>query len=70
MHTAEPLVLDPSFSELEIAIEIWEGTCKSPRSDQIPGEILRSKVNNLINSVANKENLPDHWKEFSSQEGW
>jgi hypothetical protein len=43
---------------------------KSPGSDQIPaeliqegGEILRSKMHNLINSIWNKEELPDQWKE-------
>jgi hypothetical protein len=39
---------------------------KSPGSDGIPteliqagGEILRSKINNLIKSIWNKEELPD-----------
>jgi hypothetical protein len=43
---------------------------KSPCSDQIPseliqagGEILRSKIHKLINSIWNKEELPDQWKE-------
>jgi hypothetical protein len=43
---------------------------KSPGSDQIPadliqagGEILRSEIHKLINSIWNKEVLPDHWKE-------
>jgi hypothetical protein len=43
---------------------------KSPGSDQIPaeliqagGEILLSAINELINSVWNKEALPDQWKE-------
>jgi hypothetical protein len=43
---------------------------KSPDSDQIPaeliqagGEILLSAVHKLINSVWNKEELPDQWKE-------
>jgi hypothetical protein len=41
---------------------------KSPGSDQIPaelieavGKILRSKIHNLINSILNKEKLPDQW---------
>jgi hypothetical protein len=44
---------------------------KSPGSDQIPaelievgGDILLSEINKLINSVWNKEELPDQWKEF------
>jgi hypothetical protein len=43
---------------------------KSPGSDQIPaeliqagGEILLSTIHRLINSVWNKEELPDQWKE-------
>jgi hypothetical protein len=43
---------------------------KSPGSDQIPaeliqagGEILLSAIHKLINSVWNKEELPDQWKE-------
>jgi hypothetical protein len=26
------------------------------------GETLRSKIHKLINSIRNKEDLPDHWK--------
>jgi hypothetical protein len=43
---------------------------KSPRSDEITaeliqagGEILLSAIHELINSVWNKEKLPDKWKE-------
>jgi hypothetical protein len=43
---------------------------KSPGSDQIPaeliqagGQILLSEIHKLINSVWNKEELPDQWKE-------
>jgi hypothetical protein len=43
---------------------------KSPGSDQIPaeliqagGEILLSEIHKLINSVWNKEELPDQWNE-------
>jgi hypothetical protein len=42
----------------------------SPGSNQISaeviqagGEILRSKIHKLINSIWNKEELPDQWKE-------
>jgi hypothetical protein len=42
----------------------------SPGSDQIPaeliqagGEILLSAIHKLINSVWNKEELPDQWRE-------
>jgi hypothetical protein len=44
---------------------------KSPGSDQIPaeliqagGEILLSTIHKLTNSVWNKEELPDQWKEY------
>jgi hypothetical protein len=30
---------------------------------QARGEILRSKIHKLINSIWNKEKLPDQWKE-------
>jgi hypothetical protein len=43
---------------------------KSPGSDEIPaeliqagGKILLSVIHKLINSVWNKEELPDQWKE-------
>jgi hypothetical protein len=67
---AEPLVPGPSRLEVEIAIaKLKEYT--SPGSDQIPaeliqegGEILLSAIHKLINSVWNKEQLPDQWKEY------
>jgi hypothetical protein len=44
--------------------------CKSPGSDEIPeellqagGDILRSEIHKLINSIWNKEELHDEWKE-------
>jgi hypothetical protein len=44
---------------------------KSPGSDKIPaeliqagGEILRSKIHKLINSIWNKEEFPYQWKEL------
>jgi hypothetical protein len=69
VHTAEPLVPGPSRLEVEIAIGKLK-KYKSPGSDQIPaeliqagGEILLSQIHKLINSVCNKEELPDQWKE-------
>jgi hypothetical protein len=42
---------------------------KSPASDKIPaeliqagGETLRSEIHKIINSLCNKEELPDQWK--------
>jgi hypothetical protein len=62
IHTAEPLVPGPSRLEVEIAVaklKKW----KSPGSDQIQsgGEMLLSAIRKLINSVWNKEELPDQW---------
>jgi hypothetical protein len=66
---AEPLVPGPSCLEVEIAIAKLE-KYKSPGSDEIPaeliqagGEILQSAIHKLINSVWNKGELPDQWKE-------
>jgi hypothetical protein len=79
VHTAEPLVSGPSRLEVEIPIAKLK-TYKLPGSDQIlvelieaGGEILLSAIHKLINSVWNKEELHDQWKEVyycaSSQEG-
>jgi hypothetical protein len=69
IHTAEPLVPGPSPFEVEITIAKLE-RYKSPGSDQIPaeliqagGKMLRSKIHKRINSIWNKEKLPDQWKE-------
>jgi hypothetical protein len=69
IHTAEPVVPDPSRFEVEIAIAKLK-RYKSLSSDQIPAElfetgskILRCKIYKLINSIWNKEELPDQWKE-------
>jgi hypothetical protein len=69
VHTAEPLV--PGLSRLEVEIAIAKlKKYKSPGSDEIPaelilagGEVLLSAIHKLINSVWNKEELPDQWKE-------
>jgi hypothetical protein len=67
--TAEPLVPGPSRLEVEIAIAKFE-KYKSPGCGEIPeellqagGKILLSAIHKLINSVWNKEELPDQWKE-------
>jgi hypothetical protein len=69
VHTAEPLVPGPSRFKFEITISKLR-KYKSPCSDQIPaelieagGEILLFVIHKLINSVWNKEELPDQWKE-------
>ncbi|PNF19615.1 hypothetical protein B7P43_G03232 [Cryptotermes secundus] len=65
IDTAEPLIPDPSPFEFESAIAKLK-RYKSPGSYQIPaeliqagGEILRSKIHNLITSIWHKEKLPD-----------
>jgi hypothetical protein len=65
IHTAEPLVPGESFAITKLK------SYKSPGSDQIPaeliqtgGEILRSGIHKLFNSIWNKEELPDHWKNY------
>jgi hypothetical protein len=69
MHKAEPLVPDLSPSEVEIAIAKLK-RYKLPGSDQIPaeliqagGEILWPAIHKLINSIWNKQELADQWKE-------
>jgi hypothetical protein len=66
---AEPLVPGPSRFEVEIATAKLKKN-KSSGSDKIlaeliqaEGEILLSAIHKLINSVWNKEELPDQWKE-------
>jgi hypothetical protein len=65
IHTAEPLVNDPSPFEVEIVIANLKNY-KSPGSDQIPaeltkagGETLQSETHKLINSIWSKEELPN-----------
>jgi hypothetical protein len=69
IHTAEPLVPDSCPFDIEIAIAKLK-KYKSPGSDKIPaeliqagGETLRSELHKRINSIWNKEELPDQWKE-------
>jgi hypothetical protein len=69
IHTAEPLVPEPSLVEVEIGIGKLK-SYKSPGTDQIPaelikagGETLNSEIHRLICSIWNKEELPQQWKE-------
>jgi hypothetical protein len=64
IHTAEPLVSEPSLVLVEIAIGKLK-SYKSPGTDQIPaelikaqGETLYSEIHRLICSIWNKEELP------------
>jgi len=69
VQTAEPLVPEPSAYELQLAIEKLKGQ-KLPGINQIPselfkvgGRIIRSDICKLINSVWNKEKLPEEKKQ-------
>jgi hypothetical protein len=69
IHTAELLVLEPSVSEIELAIEKPKSH-KSPGIDQIPAELIKAggrtiscEIHRLIISIWNKEELPEDWKE-------
>jgi hypothetical protein len=60
VHKAESLVLGPVILKLK--------KYKSPGSDEIPAELIQAERNTTvfhkrINSVWNKEELPDQWKE-------
>jgi hypothetical protein len=65
IHTAEPLVPEPSSFEVEISIEKLK-RYKSPGIDQIPVELIQaggntldSEIHKLINCIWNKEELPE-----------
>jgi hypothetical protein len=67
IHTAEPLVPEPSLVEVEIAI--GKLSYRSPGTAQIPtelikagGEILYYEIHKLICSIWNKDELPQQWK--------
>ena len=67
IHTAEPLVPEPSGFEVEMAIETLQAH-KSLGIDQIPAELIKagvrticSVVHKLINSLWNKQVLPEEW---------
>jgi hypothetical protein len=69
IHTAEPLVPEPSTSKVEMAIEKLK-RYKSPVIDQIPAELIKAggrtirfETHKLINSIWNKEELSEQWKE-------
>jgi hypothetical protein len=70
IHTAEPLVSEPSASEIEMATEKLKRH-KSPGTDLLPAELMKargrtihSEIHKLMNSIWNKEELPEQWQEF------
>jgi hypothetical protein len=69
IHAYEPLVPGPSHFEFEMAIAKLK-KYKSPGSNQIPAELIQggaetlvSAIHKYINSIWNKEELSDQWKE-------
>jgi len=70
IHTAEPLVPEPSASEVEFAIEKLKSH-KSPGIDQIPAELIKAggkticcEIHKLIISIWKREELPEEQKEL------
>ena len=70
IHTAEPLVPEPSASEVELAIDKLKSH-KSPGIDQIPAELIKAggrticlEIHKLITSIWKKEKLPEEWKDL------
>ena len=69
IHTAEPLVPEPSAFEFETAIEKLQRH-KSLGNDQIPAELIKARdrtvlceIHKLTNSILSEEELPEEWKE-------
>jgi len=69
IHTAEPLVPEPSAFEADLAIEKLKSH-NSPVIDHIPAELIKVRcrtscleIHKLIISIWNKEELPEGWKE-------
>ena len=69
IHTAEPLVPEPSATEIGLAIGKLKSH-KSPGINHIPAELIKAGgrticlgIHKLITSIWKKEKLPDVWKE-------
>ena len=69
IHTAEPLLPEPSAAEVELAIDKLKSH-KSPGIDQIPAELIKAEsrticmeIHKIITSIWKKEKLPEEWKE-------
>jgi len=70
IHTAEPLVPEPSAFEIALAIEKLKRH-RSPGIDQMPAELIkaggraiRSEIHKLVNSIWNKNELLEEGKEL------
>jgi hypothetical protein len=69
IHTAEPLVSEPSTFGVNMAVEKLK-RYKSPGIDQIPVNLIKAEARTIrfeilqpINSIWNKEELPEQWNE-------
>ena len=69
IHTAEPLVPEPSAAEVELAID-KQKSHKSPGIDEILTELIKPggrticlDIHKFITSIWKKEKLPAEWKE-------
>jgi hypothetical protein len=69
IHTAQPLVPEPSTSEVELAVDKLKSH-KSPGIDQIPAELIKAggrtiflEIHKLITSIWKKEKLLEELKE-------
>ena len=65
IHTAEPFMSELSAFEVEMTIEKLK---RSPGTDKIPAKLIKawgmtihSEIHKLINSIWNKEELPEVW---------
>jgi hypothetical protein len=65
IHTAEPVVPDPSASDVELAVDKLKSH-KSPGIDQIPAELIKIvgrtlclEIHKLITSIWKKEKLSE-----------
>jgi len=72
IHTAEPLVPEPSAFEVELALEKPKSH-KSLGIDQVPAELIMARgrtnlheMQKLIIFIWNKEELPEEWKELTT----
>jgi hypothetical protein len=70
LYTSYPLLAEPSAFEFKKATETLKESNKSPGIDQIPAELIKAggrtvccEIHKLINSVWNKEKLPEDWRE-------
>jgi hypothetical protein len=70
IQSAKPPAPEPGVFAVEMATEKLKRH-ESPGTDQIPAEMItagcrtiRSKIHKLYNSIWNKEEMPEQWKEY------